>query len=56
MPTTEYTQRYGIYRATVFNEVLPVLKFISINYEAELKFPVMKVLKAIAKMLLLNVY
>ena len=36
--------------------MLPVLKFISMSAEAQLRFPTMKVLKAIAKKLLLNVH
>lgn len=33
-----------------------MLKYISMNTEAQLKFPTMKVLKAIAKKLLVNVH
>lgn len=56
MPTTEYTKRYGVYRSKVYEEVLPVLKYISMHADAQLKFPTMKVLKAIAKKLLLNLH
>ena len=56
MPTTEYTKRYGVYRSKVYEEVLPVLKYISMNVDSKLKFPTMKVLKAIAKKLLLNLH
>ena len=55
MPVTEYTKLYRLHHKRCFRDVIAVLKHISVKTETNLKFPTMRVLKAISKKLLINV-